>query len=103
MVIDFQVAPLSISALGEPLAVSDMSANEGSLPRPILLAAPGTIPDLGPFVLGNHRLHVEQHFALWRVVHGMVGELGFHAVLLQLFENYSLVEGFASQAVWAME
>src|SRR3954470_20557004 len=67
------------------------------------LAAPGPLEDLGPFVLGEHALELEQQPVLRRLRAGGLDEQNLDAGAGELLDQQHLMDVFPAQAIRRMD
>src|SRR3989475_7136223 len=67
------------------------------------LATPVTLDDLGPLILGNHPLHLQQQVVFRALPQGSVEEHDLDASASALIHQQDLVGIFPGQAIWRVD
>ena len=74
--------------LGVPsVAVRQFAGSELAHSGSVESSAAGTFQDLGPFVLGNRALDLEEKLVVWGIADGPFTEVNLHPRTVQLFEE----------------
>src|SRR3954465_731636 len=89
------------------LSLTDITISVGSLAEDtdratagrVHLAAPAPLEDLGPFIFGDHPLHLEQQLLLRLVADLVVEEHDLDAAAPELLDEEDLIGILASQAI----
>jgi hypothetical protein len=63
------------------------------------LATPMTLDDLGPFILRNHPLHLQQQVVFGALAQGVVEEDHLNTRAAELIDQQDLIRVFAGQAI----
>ncbi len=72
-------------------------------PGRMALATPVTLDDLGPLILGNHPLHLQQQVVFRALPQGSVEEHDLDASASELIHQQDLVGIFPGQAIWRVD
>jgi hypothetical protein len=67
--------------------------------RRVELAAAAALEDLGPLVLGDHALHLQEEIVFWRAPQLAIEEDQLHTATLELVDQQDLIGVFAGQAI----